>query len=85
MNTTWSFDNTKLNLRPTIKPNLILFTQKLQALLNQHPEIMLSSDQDGNVLAYDLEYFNPTTETYRRDCKTILPRASEPQPYENPA
>ena len=65
-----------------MRKNLVSFTQKLQALLNQHPEIMLSSDQDGNVLAYDLEYFKSTTEASRRDCKSILPRASESQPSE---
>jgi hypothetical protein len=65
-----------------MKPNLVSFVQKLQALLDQHPEITLSGDLDGNVIAYDIDFFDSHTESYRRDCQMILPTAAQDLPSE---
>lgn len=62
------------------KKNLVSFAKDLQTLLNKYPEILLSSDRDGNLIGYDMDFFNPTSIEYKADCKTILPTAAEPAP-----
>ena len=62
----------------TTKANLVSFAQDLQALLNTYPEVFLSCTADGDLMAYDLDYFNPETSFYKRDLKVFLPRAAEP-------
>jgi hypothetical protein len=60
-----------------MKPNLVSFAQKLQALLDQHPELLLACDIDGNIVAYDIDFFDSHAEIPKRDCKVILPRAAQ--------
>ncbi len=52
-----------------IKDNLKDFKNKLQNILDEYPEISLISNRDGDIFAYDIEYFNPTTYEFKQNCK----------------
>jgi hypothetical protein len=66
-----------------IKKNLVSFAKDLQNLLNRYPEIMITSDQDGNIIGADLDYYNPETYSLKATLRTVLPTAAEPLPYQN--
>jgi hypothetical protein len=66
-----------------IKKNLVSFAKDLQNLLNRYPEIMITSDQDGNIIGADLDYYNPETDSLKYTLRTVLPTAAEPLPYQN--
>ena len=66
-----------------IKNNLVSFAKDLQNLLNRYPEIMITSDQDGNIIGADLDYYNPETYSLKSTLRTVLPTAAEPLPYQN--
>ncbi len=66
-----------------IKKNLVSFAKDLQNLLNHYPEIMITSDQDGNIIGADLDYYNPETYSLKSTLRTVLPTAAEPLPYQN--
>ena len=40
-----------------VKPTLLKFRAALQALLNEHPDIFITVNGDGDVLATDLEAY----------------------------
>jgi hypothetical protein len=44
---------------------------------------MITSDQDGNIIGADLDYYNPETYSLKSTLRTVLPTAAEPLPYQN--
>jgi hypothetical protein len=66
-----------------IKKNLVSFAKDLQNLLNRYPEIMITSDQDGNIIGADLDYYNPVTDSLKATLRTVLPTAAEPFANQN--
>jgi len=66
-----------------IKKNLVSFAKDLQNLLNRYPEIMITSDQDGNIIGADLDYYNPETYSLKSTLRTVLPTAAEPFANQN--
>ncbi len=54
------------------KPNLIEFKAALEQLLNQFPEIVITVTNEGEVVATDIEVWDPHTQYWKEQLQVVL-------------